>query len=84
MHTLTALIAILAACTDVPSPIEGQVYRCTVTHITTPDVEVYSVCGPWDDWRPAAEALTANCRDCMIDCQGTHHPCKLENGAGAE
>ena len=83
--TIASCIAAWAAflsggCVDVPVPIDGQVYLCTVSDAgdATPLFQVER-CGPWDDWTVPAEELAAELsespRKMHVDCRGTRRAC---------
>lgn len=85
MKKMLLMLALVAGCfeVDMPLPVDGQVYLCTALDQADGHA-VFQVerCGPWDDWRPAAEGLDAELNaeglHFDIDCRGTQKPCSWE------
>jgi hypothetical protein len=70
-------IFLLAGCVDVPGvPVDGQIYECVVIDAADGrELDRINQCGPWDDWRPAAELTQVLYPGQDIDCRGTRIAC---------
>ena len=75
----SSLLALVASCAsvDLPLPVDGQIYSCTVTY---PDrLHQLDRCGPWDDWRLVAESVMESHPGSVgVNCRGTRVACSYD------